>query len=248
MNLAKNSEQLKRVIRDRWNNRDRVTGWVSSGLNIDFEDAQCRRAWKQALAKSIAGTSPSDALDIGTGPGTLAQLWAEMGCAVTGLDFSKAMLDAARDLAVEKGLEIRFVEGDAETPPLRKRFDVISSRFVLFTLPHPGYAVRRWVSMLRPGGTLVLVGHEHGDNPPPRTPRRVRPRWQGDEKHQEAMRHLPFMKHTSTDLIVVMEAAGLREIKRIPTEKLAAARAELRKREPGAGISESTPFLVVGRK
>jgi ubiquinone/menaquinone biosynthesis C-methylase UbiE len=218
-------------------------------LNIDFEDRACRLAWKQALRKSIVGTNPSDALDIGTGPGTLAQLWAELGCSVTGLDFSKAMLEAARELAAAKGLDIRFVEGDAETPPLRRKFDVISSRFVLFTLPHPGYAVRQWVSMLRPGGSLVLVGHDHGDNQRQAPPRRTaRPSWQGDEKHQEALSHLPFMKHTAADLVVVMEAAGLREINRIPTEKLAASRAALRTRQPEAAISESTPFIVVGRK
>ena len=243
------ASQLKEIVRDRWNIRERVEGWIGSDLNAEFEDPACREAWKRALCRAVTGTRPGDALDIGTGPGTIAELWAELGYAATGLDISPAMLDAARLRAAEKRQATRYLEGDAESPPfLRKRFDVISSRFVLYTLPRPGYALRRWVSLLRPGGALVLIGHDRQEGPkPPQRPPAPAARWQ-DERHREAMSRLPFMNHTSTDLLVVMEAAGLCEIERVPTEELVAARNTLRVRRTPVGLQQDTPFILVGRK
>jgi ubiquinone/menaquinone biosynthesis C-methylase UbiE len=249
---APTAEQLKEAIRERWSLPQRVDGWTSSGLNADFADDACRRAWKDALRRAAAGAPLRTALDLGTGPGTIAQLWAELSAKTTGVDFSPGMIDAARALAAEKNLPITFLEGDAEAPPLsKKRFDVISSRFVLFTLPHPGYAVRRWVEMLAPEGRLVLIGHEHPEGSRPRRGHRPPARAKllaVDKRHREALSHLPFMDHTSGDLRVVMEAAGLKDIERVPVDELVAARAALRKRKRSLGINPSAPFILVGRK
>lgn len=245
---APTASQLKSAIQTRWALPERVEGWSTSGLNAEFADPACRRQWKEALGQAVAGTRLGRALDIGTGPGTIAQLWAELGCDVTGVDFSPGMLEAARQQAAERGLTLRLVEGDAEDPPVTgKRFDIISSRFVLFTLPHPGYAVRRWVSLLRPGGSLVLIGHEHPERAAPR-PRRLPAGTKAEKKHRDVLSHLPFVNHNANDLRVVMEAAGLREIERQPLLELLAARAALRRRRRAIGIPQRTPFILVGRK
>ncbi|MBI5820182.1 MAG: class I SAM-dependent methyltransferase [Verrucomicrobia bacterium] len=244
------SSKLKKGFRQRWNHPDRVAGWVNSGLNIEFNDPVCRAAWMAALRRAVAGAPVRDVLDVGTGPGTIAQLWAEMGCRTTGMDFAPAMLKAGDAAATNKRLSIAFVEGDAEAPPFsRKRFDVISSRFVLFTLPHPGYAVRRWVQLLRPNGRIVLIGHEHPPEAKPR-PRgwKLRPKWRPDKQHQEALRQLPFVDHSPGDLIVVLEAAGLRDIRRVPMDKVIAARMSLCKRQPSLEVFRNNPFILVGRK
>jgi SAM-dependent methyltransferase len=243
--------QLKTRIRSRWALPERVAGWENGGLNVEFADPLCRRRWREALNRGVAGTRLGTALDIGTGPGTIAQLWAELGCRSTGIDFSAGMLEAARRQADERGLKLTLLEGDAEDPPTGKaRFDIISSRFVLFTLPHPGYAVRRWVSTLRPGGSLVLIGHEHPDRPGQGGPgnRPQRPGTEAEEKHREALSHLPFVHHKAADLQVVMEAAGLKDIRFAPVTALVSARAALRERNKEIQIPESTPFIVVGRK
>jgi SAM-dependent methyltransferase len=244
------SSELKKGFRQRWNHPDRVAGWVNSGLNIEFNDPGCRAAWITALRRAVADAPVRDVLDVGTGPGTIAQLWAEMGCRATGMDFAPAMLKAGDVAAAKKRLAITFVKGDAEAPPFpRKRFDVISSRFVLFTLPHPGYAVRRWVQLLRPGGHIVLIGHEHSPDARrlPRKPGHP-PKWRADKKHQEALRQLPFVDHSPGDLIVVLEAVGLHSIQRIPMDEVVAARMSLHKRQPSLGVFRNTPFIVVGRK
>ena len=239
---------VKAVIRDRWNIPERVEGWIHSDLNAEYRDEASRAAWKWALQEAAAGAPSIDALDIGTGPGTIAQLWAELGYATTGLDISPAMIEAGRRIAREKGLAIRFLEGDAEAPPFaRKRFGVISSRFVLYTLPQPGYALRRWVGLLRPGGALVLIGHDHAEGHLPRQRRpRERPHWV-DKKHQGVVCQLPFMNHKSSDLCVMMQAAGLREIRSIDLRRLLAPRGELRRRVK-ENAPRATPFVLVGRK
>jgi ubiquinone/menaquinone biosynthesis C-methylase UbiE len=240
--------QLKSAIQSRWALPERVEGWTTSGLNAEFADPACRQQWKEALCRAVAGTRLGAALDIGTGPGTIAQLWAELECDVTGIDFSPGMLEAARRQAADRGLTLRLIEGDAEDPPVTgKRFDIISSRFVLFTLPHPGYAVRRWVSLLRPGGSLVLIGHEHAERATPR-PNRPPASTKAEKRHREVLTHLPFVNHDANDLRVVMEAAGLREIERQPLRELLRARAAYRKRRPDGGTPLSTPFILVGRK
>ena len=48
--------------------------------------------------------------------------------------------------------------GDAAAPPVPAgAFDVVLARHVLWALPDPETALRHWVSLLRPGGRLVLV-------------------------------------------------------------------------------------------
>ncbi|MCE0483524.1 MAG: class I SAM-dependent methyltransferase [Methylacidiphilales bacterium] len=244
------SNQLKTAIRERWSRRERVEGWVQSNLNAEFNDPVCRKAWLSALQHATAGGRVGHALDLGTGPGTIAQLWAELGYFSTGIDFSPGMLEAGRAAAANRGLAVDFQEGDAEAPPfVHRRFDVISSRFVLFTLPHPGYAVRRWVELLRTGGTIVLIGHDKTVGLKKRTVRpKKQPKRKPEKRHEDVLKQLPFVHHTPGDLIVLLEAVGLRDIQRMPMDDVVAARAAFARRNPGLGVHPSPPFIIVGRK
>ncbi len=101
-------------------------------------------------------------LDVGTGPGIFACLYAQLGHESYGLDFSESMLAVARQRAQEMNLECKFVFGDAESPPFpNETFDAVSSRHLLFNLPRPGVAICEWVRVLKPGGRLILIGNEH---------------------------------------------------------------------------------------
>jgi SAM-dependent methyltransferase len=76
---------------------------------------------------------------------------------VDGVDFSPAMVTRALGKA-EGRRDVRFVVGDAAAPPLdRAAYDVVLCRHVLWALPDPAAALRRWVDLLAPGGRLVLV-------------------------------------------------------------------------------------------
>jgi len=65
-------------------------------------------------------------------------MFAEMGHHVTAIDLSANMLEKARKNASKRSLDINFIQGDAEALLLPDaQFDVVSSKFLLWTLPNP---------------------------------------------------------------------------------------------------------------
>ncbi|MCJ7632692.1 class I SAM-dependent methyltransferase, partial [Candidatus Bathyarchaeota archaeon] len=66
---------------------------------------------------NFVGTHPNDrVLDIATGPGFLALLFAEKVAAVVGVDLTAAMVERAEATRLKKGLSnICFQEGNAES-------------------------------------------------------------------------------------------------------------------------------------
>jgi SAM-dependent methyltransferase len=113
----------------------------------------CREAWRRLLRTALPA-APARVADLGSGTGTLAQLLAEEGHEVVGVDFSPAMVALAR----AKAPAVTFVVGDAAAPPLPPgSYDVVLSRHVLWAMPDPADALGRWVDLLAPGGRLVLV-------------------------------------------------------------------------------------------
>ncbi|GAA5702756.1 SAM-dependent methyltransferase [Streptomyces avermitilis] len=135
--------------------------WDAESATFDDEpdhglrDAVVREAWAARLRDWLPGKA-CDVLDLGCGTGSLSLLAAERGHRVTGVDLSPAMVGLAR--AKTAGRDAAFLVGDAAAPPVgEQRFDVVLVRHVLWTLPDPGRALRRWCGLLRPGGRLVLV-------------------------------------------------------------------------------------------
>ncbi|MFD3440691.1 class I SAM-dependent methyltransferase [Streptomyces sp. NPDC058685] len=116
-----------------------------------------REAWSTCLASWLP-TGPADVLDVGCGTGSLSLLLAEAGHRVTGVDLAPRMAEQARAKLLAAGLEGHFLVGDAAAPPTGdETFDVVLARHLVWTLPDPPAALRDWVALLRPGGTLVLI-------------------------------------------------------------------------------------------
>jgi SAM-dependent methyltransferase len=114
-----------------------------------------RAAWAQRLRAWIPDHA-ADVLDVGCGTGSLARVLTAHGHQVTGVDLSPNMVEHARRKLA--GLSATVLLGDAADPPVAgQRFDVVLCRHLLWTLPDPGAALRRWVGLLRPGGQLVLI-------------------------------------------------------------------------------------------
>ncbi len=117
-----------------------------------------RAAWDRILDLALPRRGALDALDAGCGTGFLSFELAGRGHRVTGIDFAPAMLAEARRKAAERGVSIRFEEGDAEQLPfVSGSFDLVVSRHVLWTLPHPEAAIDEWIRVLRPGGRLAVI-------------------------------------------------------------------------------------------
>ena len=108
----------------------------------------------------LAGVKPgAHVLDAGCGKGAVtipAACRAGEGGCVHAIDLAEPMLDAAAARARACGLgTITVQRGDAEDPPFAVgTFDVILAGFVIQLLPRPEHAARRWLALLKPGGTL----------------------------------------------------------------------------------------------
>jgi SAM-dependent methyltransferase len=90
-------------------------------------------------------------LDVATGSGNVAIIAAREGARVTGLDLTPELLEVARARAAEDGLEIEFIEGDAEELPFEEgSFDRVTSCFgVMFA--------RELTRVARPGGRIAIA-------------------------------------------------------------------------------------------
>jgi SAM-dependent methyltransferase len=122
-----------------------------------LHDPRIRAAWAARL-ESWLPAPPAEILDLGCGTGTLTLLMAERGHRVTGVDLSPNMVDHARRKLTAAGLAGHVLVGDAaDPPPLGHSVDVVLARHLLWTLPDPAAALRRWITLSRPGGRLVLI-------------------------------------------------------------------------------------------
>ena len=68
------------------------------------------------------------------------------------------MIERARDKAKTAGLKVQFAVGDVAEPTVEAgSFDVVFARHVVWALPDPAAALRRWASLLVPGGRFLLI-------------------------------------------------------------------------------------------
>jgi SAM-dependent methyltransferase len=97
-------------------------------------------------------------LDVACGTGNAALAAARCGCDVTGLDYVPALLERGRARAAAEGLDVAFVEGDAEGLPYAdESFDaVLSCVGVMFT-PDQERAAAELVRVSRSGGKIALA-------------------------------------------------------------------------------------------
>lgn len=142
------------------------TYWDSQAPTFDDEpdhgllQPELWLAWRDLLLQHLP-PAPADVVDLGCGTGTLSVLLAQSGYRVRGLDFADAMVAAATEKAMAAKVAATFRQGDASEPPYKPgSCDVVVSRHVLWAMPDPSDALRRWVNLLRPDGRLVLIeGH-----------------------------------------------------------------------------------------
>jgi ubiquinone/menaquinone biosynthesis C-methylase UbiE len=152
---SEQTDPVKQQVAAHW---ERRAAHFDEDFGHSIRTAAERAAWDRIVDLVLPGKAPLDALDAGCGTGFLSFELAARGHRVTGIDFAPAMLAEARRKAVESGVSIRFEPGDAEQLPFAAgSFDLVVSRHVLWTLPHPEGAIEEWIRVLRPGGRLAVI-------------------------------------------------------------------------------------------
>ncbi|OPY28218.1 MAG: hypothetical protein A4E28_01681 [Methanocella sp. PtaU1.Bin125] len=152
--------QVKDSIKEYWDFRSAT--YTNGQIDRDERDRAAWIAWLRACTGSDGGKK---VLDVGTGPGFLALLFAEMGHDVSALDLSDRMVECARENAALRGLNVAVSQGDAESLPYPDAsFDIVASKYLLWTLPSPENALAEWQRVLRPGGVVIAIdGEWHRD-------------------------------------------------------------------------------------
>jgi SAM-dependent methyltransferase len=97
-------------------------------------------------------------LDVACGTGAATIPAAVAGGVCTGLDLIPAMFDAAREHAAEAGVEIEWVEGDAEDLSFDDgSFERVMSQFGVMFAPQHAVAAAELARVTAPGGLIVLA-------------------------------------------------------------------------------------------
>ena len=115
------------------------------------------------LVTCAGALPPGTALDVGSGEGADAIWLAAQGWTVTAVDISQVALD--RSAALAGDLPISWEQRDVLTwEPGVDRFDLVSAQFMHLPSDELRSLHRRLAAAVRPGGTLLVVGHHPSDH------------------------------------------------------------------------------------
>jgi SAM-dependent methyltransferase len=110
------------------------------------------------LVEACAITDGMDVLDVAAGTGNASIPAAQRGANVTASDLTPELFEAGRTRAAAEGVELDWVEADAESLPFADgSFDVVMSSIGAMFAPHHQAVADELVRVCRPGGTIGLL-------------------------------------------------------------------------------------------
>ena len=179
------------------------------------------------LVAEVTDLSPGTALDAGAGEGGDALWLAARGWRVTAVDFSPVALGRgsakAAELLLSDRVEWRHEDLDVWTPPERS-FDLVTAHYLHSTWTDRDGLFRRLAAAVAPGGTLLVVGHRHGE----------------ERGHGHAHAHEAGALYTADDVAAVLDP-----------DEWAGVVTETRDRDPGAAHRTGNPVpdtVLVARR
>ena len=145
--------EIQERINNYWSKRADEFG------DARYTDMQGRKRelWENLIREHLPPRETIRALDLGIGAGFFSFILHDLGCIVTGIDYSEEMLKNARRNCERLGYAgITFLQMDAQDLKFEdKSFDFIFTRNVTWTLPDPEKAYREMLRVLAPGGRIM---------------------------------------------------------------------------------------------
>ncbi|RBY74556.1 SAM-dependent methyltransferase [Blastococcus sp. TF02-09] len=118
------------------------------------------------LVREATDLPPGTALDAGAGEGGDALWLASRGWRVTAVDFSPVALERgaakAAELRLADRIDWRHEDLDTWAPP-EAAFDLVTAHYLHSSWTDREAMFRRLAAAVAPGGTLLVVGHQHGE-------------------------------------------------------------------------------------
>jgi SAM-dependent methyltransferase len=121
MTSSREQEQLRRS----W--EANASAWTAAVREQRIESR--RLVTDTAIVRAVIDQNPRNVLDVGCGEGWLARALASHGVAVTGVDASAALIDAAQSLGGARFLVASYEELVAN--PIQETFDTVVANFSL---------------------------------------------------------------------------------------------------------------------
>lgn len=153
----------------------------------------------EVLVERVGAGPGKEMLDVATGSGNVAIPAALAGASVTALDLTPELLEVARRRGADAGVEVNWIEGDAEALPFENdSFDRVTSCFGVIFAPRQREAASELLRVARPGGRVAFTAWTPeglngqmfrliGSHMPPPPPEFSSPlRW-GEEDHVRSL-------------------------------------------------------------
>jgi len=149
----------QKTVPAHWNER---ADTYLFNMKKDLFGKKAEEGWKEVLGGFIGDRKDLSVLDAGCGPAVMTRMLLELGHRVTGVDVSEKMLVHAKASLGPLAEKAAFYRGDAaELPFPDASFDLVVTRYVVWTLPDPGKALREWLRVLKPGGRVAVIDANH---------------------------------------------------------------------------------------
>ncbi len=191
------------------------------------------------------GISPGQrVLDVAAGTGNVAIRAAQAGADVVALDITPESLAAGRREAESLGVELEWVEGDAQDLPFGDdEFDVVTSSAGAIFAPDHQAVADELLRVCRPGGTIGMIAFVakglsaeffelFGRFAPPPAPGELSPILWGDESH---------VRDLFGDRVASLELSHRQYVEKLSSGRRLRRTTSTSTRRPSAPSSRSTP-------
>jgi SAM-dependent methyltransferase len=117
----------------------------------------------QSVVEKLAARPGERMLDLGCGTGRVAELLAQAGADVVGVDLSPALIERAQERASAQGLSIDYRVGDCERLELEDAsFDGVGSSVGNMFAPDHAASAAELARVTKPGGRIALANWAPG--------------------------------------------------------------------------------------